>query len=536
MLPDQGKAPLRFYFITDEGASLPLLQQVRIALRAGATIVQYRHKNFSSRHFGEVRDIRKMCHANGALFVVNDDILLARAVGADGVHLGQADEPVCVARQVLGEKALIGLSVSTVEELGGADTDECDYLGTGPVFGTRSKADAKPTIGLSGLAAVVSKTDLPVVAIGGIDPSCAESCLETGARGVAVISCITRSDRPMDSARDLARAIGISAFPDELQSPWKDEFGLIQCCLQYAPPDRSDPPTLIVPPGDDAAVLREIRRPVITTDAQVEGVHFYRGWQSPRDVGYKAVVVTLSDLAASYARPLSLFVNLSLPEDVPVRLVKDIYAGLQAALESYGCLLGGGNLTAGESISLNLFAIGEASVPDYPRRSAARPGDRLCCTGRLGLARAGLLALQEKKYTFADLISRFKYPRARFDAAEVLAACGVKCVIDVSDGLAGDAAHLAEASRVTISFDWPEEFVSPQLRRFCELCPDTPQEIIYKGGEDYELLFTCTSRQLAEIQRRLPEVYCLGHCRGYDGRYLRNVPAGVNSFQHGGRP
>ena len=150
---------------------LPVLKQVEIAVKGGATLIQYRNKRFSPAHYDEAKAIRDLCKCNGVPFVVNDNILLAKAIGADGVHVGQGDEKPAVARAIMGEHALIGVSVSTLDELMHTDFSGCDYIGTGPVFSTSTKPDAKAVIGLSGLEAVISRTDLPVVAIGGIDSS-----------------------------------------------------------------------------------------------------------------------------------------------------------------------------------------------------------------------------------------------------------------------------------------------------------------------------------------------------------------------------
>ncbi len=532
MMPDRLKKSLLFYFITDETAKISPVQQVMTAIRGGATMVQYRNKSFTTKAFSEVQQIQTICRANGVPFIINDNILLARAVKADGVHLGQDDEAVSLAREVLGKAALVGISVSTVEELARTDLDGCDYIGTGPVFGTISKPDAKPTIGLEGISAVAKATALPVVAIGGVDSSTAADCLTAGAQGVAVISCISRSANPLESARDLARVCGIKDFPDQIETPWTDEFDLIGQCLTYAPPDTGEPTTLLVPPGDDAAVLRSIQQPVISTDAHVEDVHFSFNWQTAREVGYKAVVVTLSDLAAAYALPAALFVNLSLPRNVSMSLSEELYGGIKDALEEYGCLLGGGNISAGENVSLNMFVVGEARA-SYPPRSAARAGDYLCCTGYLGLARAGLLILQQNEHAPSELIDRFKFPRARFDAAKVLADRGVTCVIDVSDGLVGDVGHIAKASQVTIAFDWQADFVSPALSAWCKQRQKSPEEMIYKGGEDYELLFTCSADKLETIQRHLPGVYPIGRCLPYTGRCFQDDSLENMSFQHG---
>ena len=541
MLPYNLNKHLRFYFITDDGAAMPVIEQVRTAILGGATMVQYRHKSFSAVFYEEAAAARAICRANRVPFIVNDNILLASALAADGVHLGQEDESPELARRILGGSAIIGISVSTPEEFKNTDSGPCDYMGTGPVFGTKTKPDAKEAIGLEGLARIVALADIPVVAIGGIKADNAAACLAAGAVGVAVISCLTRSAQPLEDARRLAAVCGLADFPETLQQPWQDEFGLIRRIITEAPLSVAGQAILAVPPGDDAAVLENVRRPVISTDAQVEGVHFDLSWQTPEEVGYKAALVTLSDLAASFARPVAMFVNLTLPRQVPEDLAVELYAGLNKALGEYDCALGGGNVSAGRDLSLNLFVIGDGITDRYPSRSNAKPGDGLYCTGQLGLARAGLMLLQNKRQGFPDLVDRFKFPRPRFDAARILATHGVTCVIDVSDGLAGDAAHIAEASGLSLVFDYEAGIFDPALRRFCETNGLSPDEMALRGGEDYELLFACEPRCFESFRQDLAGAFRVGRFETFDGRYLKNLPEGLRSFQHGdtwmiGRP
>ena len=204
MLRKDLEKTLRFYYITDEDApGLSPLAQVEIAIQAGATMVQFRHKAFSLKLFDEVAAIRDLAKSNSVSFLVNDDVVLAKAVSADGVHLGQTDASPALARRILGPDAIVGISVSNLKELERTDLPSCDYIGTGPVFETRTKKDAKPTCGLDGLAAVVRASALPVVAIGGIDAQNASACFRHGAAGIAVISYISRAANPLQNARKL---------------------------------------------------------------------------------------------------------------------------------------------------------------------------------------------------------------------------------------------------------------------------------------------------------------------------------------------
>ncbi len=533
MLPNDLRKHLKFYFITDDGAAMPVAEQVKTAVLGGATMIQYRNKSFSSSHFEEVLAARKMCRANRIPFIINDDIVLAKAVEADGVHVGQDDASPSLARRIMGDNAIIGVSVSTLEELAATDIGRCDYMGTGPVFDTDTKKDTKETIGLGGLEQMVKAAGIPIVAIGGINPDNAAACLTAGAAGVSVISCVTRVENPLEGARRLAAACGISFFPENILLPWQDEFDLIRRIMSNAPAGNGKKAVFEVPSGDDAAVLSGLIKPVISTDAHIEGVHFDFSWQTPAEVGYKAAVVTLSDLAASYAQPVAMFVNLTLTGQEPETQICEMYDGLKKALSEYGCALGGGNISRGRTVGLNLFVVGKGDDNVYPLRSGARPGNGLYCTGRLGLSGAGLVLLQDKDDSHPELIEKFKFPRARFDAAAVLAAHGVACVIDVSDGLAGDAGHLAEASALSVAFDFDSGVFAPELLAFCQKTGRTPEEMMFCGGEDYELLFACEPDRFESICKQLPEAVCLGRFELFDGRYLKNLPAGLKSFQHG---
>jgi thiamine-monophosphate kinase len=228
-----------------------------------------------------------------------------------------------------------------------------------------------------------------------------------------------------------------------------------------------------------------------------------------------------------------MFVNLTLTPDVSENLAIEICTGLKKALAEYDCALGGGNVTSGRDISLNLYIIGESLKDRYPLRSNAKKDDGIYCTGKLGLARAGLMMLQKKDDALPGLIEKFKFPRARFDAAAILAAHDVACVIDVSDGLAGDAAHIAEASRLTLTFDFDDAVYSPDLLTFCKRFGQSPEEMVLRGGEDYVLLFTCEPAKFEAIRKQLPEACRVGWCRELDGQHLKGLPPGLRSFQHG---
>ncbi len=313
-----------------------------------------------------------------------------------------------------------------------------------------------------------------------------------------------------------------------------NEFELIEKLLAYAPEKTggNDSP-LRVPAGDDACLLNQIKNPVVTTDTQRHGVHFKLDWQTPEEIGQKAVTSTLSDLAASYAMPVSLFVNLSIPPSIEDSTLEKIYKGMKKALIRYSCTLGGGNVSDGRDLSLDLFAIGEGRDDIFPVRSGAAAGYGVYSTGPLGLAASGLDALKRGDASFARLVSCFKNPSARFDAAEILAENRVMCVIDISDGLAGDAGHIAKASGVSIKLYVPPEHIDPDMSAYCERYGLIPENMLLSGGEDYELLFACAPETFDRIKKRLTDTFQVGECLPFCGQHITGLPADVASFSHG---
>jgi thiamine-phosphate pyrophosphorylase len=182
---------VKLHAIVDE------LETARLAVEGGATVVQWRLKDVPRLEVVERgRAARSLCARHGVMFVVNDDVEAALMLGADGVHLGRADEGADRAHE---HELTLGLSASTVE--GASDAaGRADYIGAGPVWATPSKMDADPPIGLEGLAAICGSVGVPVVAIGGVDASNAGDCIRAGAAGVAVI-------RAARDAAALVRAI-----------------------------------------------------------------------------------------------------------------------------------------------------------------------------------------------------------------------------------------------------------------------------------------------------------------------------------------
>ncbi len=202
----------KLYFLTDRALSRKgNVEDVRAALEGGMRIVQYREKALSFRdQIREALRIKKLCRSAGATFIVNDRVDLALAVEADGVHLGQEDMPLEIARRLMGQDKLIGITVHTVGEALEAVADGAGSLGVSPIFATRTKADAGPPIGLEGLREIRATVGVPIVGIGGITKENAPQVLEAGADSVCAISAIVTQEDVKTSVQDWISELEIS--------------------------------------------------------------------------------------------------------------------------------------------------------------------------------------------------------------------------------------------------------------------------------------------------------------------------------------
>lgn len=184
------------------------LEVARAAIEGGATIIQLRDKETSTRELIEAGlALRKLTWERGVAFIVNDRVDVALAVDADGVHVGQDDMPAKLARRLVGPNKIVGISASTLEEALRAEADGADYVSASPVFATPTKPDAPPPTGLEGLRAIAEAVHVPVIAIGGINASSVEGVIRAGADGVAVISAVVAAPDIAEAARGLRERI-----------------------------------------------------------------------------------------------------------------------------------------------------------------------------------------------------------------------------------------------------------------------------------------------------------------------------------------
>ena len=209
MTPREG-FDLRLYLVagSDTVAGRDLVEVVTAAVRGGVTLVQLREKSRPREQVIDLARRLKAALAGPAVpLIINDDVEVALAVGADGVHLGQDDGDPAAARARLGPDRILGFSAGDLDEAKRVDPSLMDYVGVGPAYPTGSKADAGPTIGLAGLRRMRAALDLPLVAIGGIDRAHAAEVMSTGVQGVAVVSAICAAADAELAARSLRAAM-----------------------------------------------------------------------------------------------------------------------------------------------------------------------------------------------------------------------------------------------------------------------------------------------------------------------------------------
>ncbi|MBC7357400.1 MAG: thiamine-phosphate kinase [Desulfacinum sp.] len=287
------------------------------------------------------------------------------------------------------------------------------------------------------------------------------------------------------------------------------EFGLIQRIRSLFP---GPPPDVVRGIGDDVAVLRMAAGDLLlaTCDCQIEGVHFLRHHILPRDLGRRAAAINLSDMAAMGGDPLWAVVSLMLPGDLPVDYVEDLYRGMGDALGEWGAFVVGGNTARHpDRLVVDVTLLGRAAPDRLITRDGARPGDVLMVTGTLGGSRAGLEWIQSKVPS-ADAsvrdraLRRHRAPRARVAEGKALAATGrVRAMLDVSDGLLGDLAHLCRAGRVGAVVEAAAVPVDPCCRETARAMGKDPLEWALRGGEDYELLFAVDPDGVEHVIRTL---------------------------------
>ena len=289
--------------------------------------------------------------------------------------------------------------------------------------------------------------------------------------------------------------------------------------------------------GDDAAVIDAGEHvKVISTDLLMEGIHFDLSYVPLPHLGFKAVAVNVSDIAAMNAIPKQITVSIGLSNRFSVEAVDALYEGINAACEHYGVDLVGGDTTAsGSGLAISITAIGEAKKEDITYRSGAKASDILCVTGDLGAALIGLQILEREKQVFLSnpdmkpeldkytiVTGRQLKPDARMDIVHELKELGVKptSMMDISDGLASEIFHICKQSDLGATIYEDKLPIDKQtFDTAIELNLD-PITCVLNGGEDYELLFTISQEDFPKLEKH-PDIHFIGHMtKSEEGKFL----------------
>lgn len=284
--------------------------------------------------------------------------------------------------------------------------------------------------------------------------------------------------------------------------------------------------------GDDAAVLNfNDKKVVVSTDLLVESVHFDLSYMPLKHLGYKAVVVNLSDIYAMNATPTQITVSIAVSNRFPLEALEDLYAGIETAAHFYNVdLIGGDTTSSNTGLLISITAIGEVDNEKIAYRNGAKPNDLLVVTGDLGAAYMGLQVLEREKevykvnpnsqpdlepYTY--IVERQLKPEARKDIIKLMAELDVKptSMIDVSDGLSSEIIHLCKQSHVGCDLYEDKIPLDPVVISVCEEFKIDSTTVALNGGEDYELLFTISQDDYPKIKAN-PHFTVIGFMKEFD--------------------
>jgi thiamine-monophosphate kinase len=282
--------------------------------------------------------------------------------------------------------------------------------------------------------------------------------------------------------------------------------------------------------GDDATAWKNVSGITLaTTDCLVQDVHFRLGQTAWRDLGWKALAINLSDIAAMGGTAEYALVTLGLPADTEVEDVTDLYKGMLELGDRFGVAITGGDTTSSKTVFISLTVTGSADKR-LLRRSAACPGDLIAVTGYLGAAAAGLRLISDGAPSTAEetpLRQAFLRPYPRIVEGAIILAAGGHAAIDVSDGLIADLGHICRASRVGARIEVERIPIHPAA---CQAFPTQALDIALGGGEDYELLFTASASVIDKVKRKtnLPVSVI--------GEITASSPGVVQTVDSNGRP
>jgi thiamine-monophosphate kinase len=302
------------------------------------------------------------------------------------------------------------------------------------------------------------------------------------------------------------------------------EFGLIEHLTKN---NETRQASTVLSVGDDAAVIDHFgRQTVVSTDLLIEGIHFDLMYTPLKHLGYKSVVVNLSDIYAMNATPTQITVNLGFSNRFSVEALNELYEGIYAACERYHVDLVGGDMSSSQKgLIISITALGEVAPDKFVTRSGAQKGDLLCVTGDLGAAFLGLTLLEREKKIFLEspgvqpdleqqayLVGRLLKPEARKDMVEWMAENEINptSMMDISDGLSSEVLHICKQSQCGAVVYEEKLPIHEDTRNFCYKIELDPTATALSGGEDYELLFTIKQDDYEKIKDH-PEISIIGY-------------------------
>jgi thiamine-monophosphate kinase len=301
------------------------------------------------------------------------------------------------------------------------------------------------------------------------------------------------------------------------------EFGLIEHLTNHI---KIQHKSTIKGVGDDAAVLALKNQTLVTTDLLIEGVHFDLSYMPLKHLGYKAVMVNLSDVYAMNGMAKQITVSIAVSNRFPLEAIEELYAGIHLACKMYDIdLIGGDTTSSTKGLLISVTAIGEAKKDEVVYRNGAKPNDLLVVTGDLGAAYLGLQVLEREKQVFQAnpnaqpeldnytyLVERQLKPEARKDVVELLKALEVKptSMIDISDGLSSEILHICKQSKVGCDLYEAKIPLSQEVISTSEEFNMNSTTVALSGGEDYELLFTISQNDFDKIKGN-PNLTVIGH-------------------------
>jgi len=316
------------------------------------------------------------------------------------------------------------------------------------------------------------------------------------------------------------------------------EFGLIEHLTQNISFKNA---STLLGVGDDAAVIDHFgRQTVVSTDMLIEGIHFDLSYTPLKHLGYKSVVVNLSDIYAMNATPTQILVSIGFSNRYSVEALDEFYAGVYAACEKYNVdLIGGDTSSSQKGFIISVTAIGEVVPDSFVKRNTANVNDLICVSGELGSAFLGLTLLEREKKIFAEtgaqpdlegqahIVGRLLKPEARKDIVEYFAESEIipTSMIDISDGLSSDIMHICNKSKTGCVLYEDKFPFNDEAKEFAYKLQLDPTACALSGGEDYELLFTVSQADFEKIKIN-PSISIIG--------YMTEETEGMHLLTRGG--